>query len=189
MELQLRLYPDPVLLRVAEPVTAFDQALADKVARMFELMYEEQGVGLAAPQVGWSGRVLVLNPSGHKRDAAQELALVNPRIVKRWGKERAEEGCLSFPEIFVEVERAAGVKLQWQDVKGEAHEEDIKEFRARIVQHELDHLDGVLLWHRMSPVDRIRWRRELEELVDALESGERAGAPAGPASGTKSPAG
>ncbi len=174
MELTLRLYPHPTLLKVAPPVTAFDQELADRVARMFEIMYEEHGVGLAAPQVGWSSRVLVLNPSGHKRDAAQELAVINPRIVKRWGKSRAEEGCLSFPEIFVEVDRPAGVRLQWHDVKGELHEEDIKDFPARIVQHELDHLEGVLLWHRMSPVDRIRWRRELEDLVAELDEADEA---------------
>ncbi len=165
MQMQLRLYPDPALVKVAEPVTVFDQELADRVAEMFELMYAEEGVGLAAPQVGWSSRVLVLNPSGHKRDAAQELGVINPRIVKRWGKARAEEGCLSFPEIFVEVERPAGVRLAWQDVRGEQHEEDLRDFPARILQHELDHLEGVLLWHRMSPVDRIRWRRELEELA------------------------
>ncbi len=165
MQMQLRLYPDPALLKVASPVTVFDQALAERVAEMFTIMYEEKGVGLAGPQVGWSERVLVMNPSGHRRDEAQALAVLNPRVLKRWGKARAEEGCLSFPEIFVEVERPTGLRLQWQDVKGETHEADMTEFPARIVQHESDHLDGVLLVHRMSPVDRIRWRRELEELA------------------------
>ena len=166
MNFELRLYPDPVLLRQAEPVAVFDEALRARVEEMFTIMYEEQGVGLAAPQVGWNARVLVLNPSGSRKDEAEALVVINPRIVRKWGKERAEEGCLSFPEIFVEVERPAGVRLRWQDATGAEHEQDLSDFRARIAQHEMDHLDGVLLLHRMSPVDRIRWRNELEELVE-----------------------
>src|SRR5262245_56196027 len=169
MQMQLRLYPDPVLLKVAAPVTTFDQALAERVAEMFTVMYEEKGVGLAAPQVGWGERVLVMNQTGHRREEAQALAVINPRVLKRWGKARPEEGGLSFPDLFVEVDRPVGVRLQWQDVKGELHEQDINDFPARIVQHEMDHLDGVLLVHRMSPVDRIRWRRELEELAAQLD--------------------
>jgi len=165
MQMHLRLYPDPALLKATDPVTTFDQELADRVAEMYTIMYEEHGVGLAAPQVGWSARVLVLNPSGSREDETGKMTVINPRVVKKWGKVRAEEGCLSFPEIFVEVERPAGVKLAWQDETGEEHEQDINDFPARIVQHEMDHLDGVLLVHRMSPVDRIRWRRELEELM------------------------
>lgn len=165
MPLSLHLYPDPVLLRTAAPVTAFDRELAARVAEMFTLMYEEKGVGLAAPQVGWDARLLVLNPSGSREDESGARVVVNPRVLKRWGRIAAEEGCLSFPEIFVEVERPTGVRLCWQDAAGAAHEEDWNEFPARVVQHEMDHLDGVTLWHRMSPVDRIRWRRELDELA------------------------
>lgn len=174
MPLTLRLYPDPVLLRAAAPVTAFDAELAARVAEMFTVMYEEQGVGLAAPQVGWDARVLVLNPSGDRADESGARVVINPRVLKRWGRGAAEEGCLSFPDIFVSVERPAGLRLRWQDATGAEHEEDWNEFPARIVQHEMDHLDGVTLWHRMSPVDRIRWRRELEELVAQQASEARA---------------
>jgi peptide deformylase len=170
MQMQLRLYPDPELLKAAAPVTAFDAELAARAAEMFTIMYEEKGVGLAAPQVGWSARLLIMNPSGARRDEEQALVVVNPRILRRWGKARAEEGCLSFPDIFVEVDRAVGVRLAWHDLQGQAHEEDFNDFPARILQHELDHLDGVLLWHRMSPVDRIRWRRELDELLAQVET-------------------
>jgi peptide deformylase len=169
MKMQLRLYPDPELLKKAALVTTFDRELAERVDEMFTVMYEERGVGLAAPQVGWSARVLVLNPSGNRKEDEQALALVNPRILKRWGRSRAEEGCLSFPEIFVEVDRPAGVRVAWQDVQGAEHERDFNEFPARIIQHEMDHLDGVLLVHRMSPVDKIRYRRELDELVAQLD--------------------
>jgi peptide deformylase len=175
MALELRLYPDPVLLRPSAPVAVFDAELAARVAEMFTVMYEEKGVGLAAPQVGWDARVLVLNPSGERADEAEALAVMNPRVLKKWGKSRAEEGCLSFPDIFVEVDRPAGIRLGWQDAQGGLHEQDFTDFPARILQHEMDHLDGVTLWHRMSPVDRIRWRRELDELVaqaaDAVRSG------------------
>jgi len=171
MKLELRLYPDPVLLRVAEPVSVFDAELAERVAEMYTIMYEEQGVGLAAPQVGWNARVLVLNPSGSRQDESGALTVINPQVVRRWGKERAEEGCLSFPDIFVEVDRPAGLALRWQDLTGAVHEQEFRDFPARIVQHEQDHLDGVLLVHRMSPVDRIRWRHELDELVAARAPG------------------
>jgi peptide deformylase len=175
MALELRLYPDPVLLRASAPVAAFDAELAARVAEMFTVMYEEKGVGLAAPQVGWDARVLVLNPSGERADETEALAVMNPRVLKKWGRSRAEEGCLSFPDIFVEVDRPAGIRLAWQDAKGALHEQDFTDFPARILQHEMDHLDGVTLWHRMSPVDRIRWRRELDELVAQAAGAVRSG--------------
>lgn len=164
MELLLRTWPDPALTARAAPVEAFDAELAARVERMFEVMYASEGVGLAAPQVGWSARLLVLNPSGSREDRSGELVVVNPRVVKHWGRSVAQEGCLSFPEIFVDVSRPAGVRLQWQGLDGAAREADLADFPARIVQHELDHLEGVLLVHRMSAVDRIRWRRELSQL-------------------------
>jgi len=162
--MELRIYPDPALLTQAPPVETFDDELAEKVAEMFDVMYGEKGVGLAAPQVGWSSQVLVLNPSGTRDDTSGEMVVVNPKVLKHWGKTREQEGCLSFPEIFVDVTRHAGVRLRWRDVEGDEHERDVNEFPARIVQHEMDHLNGVLLVHRMSLVDKIRYRRELDQL-------------------------
>jgi len=178
MQMQLRLYPDPVLQKAAAPVTEFDDALREGIAEMYRIMYAEGGVGLAAPQVGWSVQVLVLNPSGSKDDTTGERTVINPRIVKKWGKASEQEGCLSFPEIFVDVERPIGVRLAWQDEQGEEHEEDLTEFPARILQHEKDHLDGVLLVHRMSPVDKIQHRVALDELID-LFARQQASANAG----------
>ena len=165
MKLQLRLYPDPVLLKTAAPVEVFDDELVERVTRMWEIMYESKGVGLAAPQAGWSAQVLIQNPSGDKSDDSEAQVIINPKITKKWGKSRESEGCLSFPEIFVDVQRAAGVHLTWQDIKGEQHEADLTGFPARVVQHEMDHLSGVLLVHRMSPVDKIRYRQDLEQLA------------------------
>ena len=168
--MRLRTYPDPVLLRPSPEVEDFDDELREKIAQMWDVMYEEKGVGLAAPQVGWGARVLVLNPTGDRGEEDGALVVINPKIVKKWGKSKEQEGCLSFPDIFVDVQRPAGVRLQWKDEHGQQHEEDLNDFTARIVQHEMDHLEGVLLVHRMSPVDRIRYRRELEELQASLAS-------------------
>ena len=171
MQMELRLYPDPVLLKTAAPVTVFDDELRERVAEMHRIMYAEGGVGLAAPQVGWSAQVLVLNPSGDKDQTDEALVVINPKVVKRWRKATDQEGCLSFPEIYVDVTRPAGVRLAWDDEHGEHHEQDFNDFTARIIQHEMDHLEGVLLVHRMRPVDKIRYRRELDELASAAPAG------------------
>ncbi|MCB9898707.1 MAG: peptide deformylase [Planctomycetes bacterium] len=162
--MELRKYPDPVLLKRAAPVTDFDDALRAQVAQMWDIMYASEGVGLAAPQVGWSVQLLILNPSGSADDASEAMVVINPRLVKKWGRDRHSEGCLSFPDIYVDVTRPKGVRLHWHDEHGVEHEEDFDDFRARILQHEMDHLEGVLLVHRMSPVDKIRYRHELGEL-------------------------
>lgn len=162
--MELRHYPDPILLKPSPAVEVFDDDLRDRVKRMWEIMYESEGVGLAAPQAGWAARVLVINPSGSRDDTEQAFVLVNPRLTKKWGKCTHQEGCLSFPEIFVDVVRPKGLHLVWQDEHGTEHEADLDDFRARIVLHEIDHLEGVLLVHRMSPADKVKYRHELDEL-------------------------
>lgn len=163
LHFDLSLYPDPVLRRPAQPVAAFDEELRAIVAAMFERMYASKGVGLAAPQVGLKKRLLVLNPTGETKD---ELVLVNPRIVELSGPpSRFEEGCLSFPGIFGEVERPEICRVQAFRVDGTPFEETYAAFPSRIIQHENDHLEGVLLVDRMSPADRLRNKAALEELV------------------------
>jgi peptide deformylase len=163
MNLELVTYPHPALLRRTEPVAAIDDEVRQRAAQMLDLMHESQGVGLAAPQVAWSVKLLVLNPGDDRKD---DRVLVNPRILRRRGKVLAEEGCLSFPGIFVQVERAQEIDVEFQDLEGATRVETHKEFLARIVQHEFDHLENVLLLHRMSPADRLRWKRDLESMVD-----------------------
>jgi len=163
LHFDLTLYPDPCLRRPAVPIEAFDEELRAIVAGMFERMYASKGVGLAAPQVGLKKRVLVLNPTTDKKD---ELVLVNPRILERSGPATLfEEGCLSFPGIYAEVERPESCRVQAYRVDGTAFEETYGGFTSRIVQHEYDHLEGVLLVDRMSPADRLRNKAALEELV------------------------
>ena len=126
-----------------EPVTEFDAELRKFVADMFETTYASQGIGLAAPQVGVSKRITVIDLSKGK-DPAQKLVLINPEIIFSEGKQYEEEGCLSFPEIREKVVRAAKVRIRAQDENGKWFEMDGEELLARGFQHEIDHLDGML---------------------------------------------
>lgn len=163
LHFDLTLYPEPVLRKPAAPVTAFDEELRAIVQAMFERMYASKGVGLAAPQVGLKQRILVLNPSAETKD---ELVLVNPKILERSGPATLfEEGCLSFPGIYAEVERPEACRVAACGVDGTPFEATYSGFVSRIVQHEYDHLEGVLLVDRMSPADRLRNKAALEDLV------------------------
>jgi peptide deformylase len=174
LHFDLSIYPDPVLRRPAEPVARFDEELRATVTAMFERMYASKGVGLAAPQVGLKRRLLILNPTGEPKD---ELVLVNPRIAELSGPPtRFEEGCLSFPGIYAEIERPEVCRVQAFRVDGTAFEETYSGFPSRIIQHENDHLEGVLLVDRMSPADRLRNKAALEELVAKYK--RKAAAPA-----------
>lgn len=175
LRFDLTLYPSPVLRKAAEPVEAFDEELRAIVDAMFERMFESQGVGLAAPQVGLKRRILVLNPSG---DRAEDLTLVNPTVIVDKGsrKERFDEGCLSFPGIYAEIERPDRCRVEAFDVHGQAIEGEYEGFASRIIQHEYDHLEGVLLVDRMSPADKLRNKAALEELIERYREAQRAAA-------------
>lgn len=163
LSFDISVYPDPVLRKPSEPVAAFDAELQRIVAAMFERMAKSNGVGLAAPQVGLKKRILVLNPTGEPQDA---LTLVNPEIVSRTGADTVyEEGCLSFPGIYAEVHRPDRCHVRAFDVDGKPIDREFEGFVARIIQHEYDHLEGVLLVDRMSPADKQRHRAALEDMV------------------------
>ena len=161
-------YPEPVLSKPGEPVTEFDGALRKLVADMFETMYAAQGVGLAAPQVGVSKRVTVIDLSAGK-EPKDKLVLVNPEIIFRDGKLYEEEGCLSFPDIREKVQRAAKVRIRAQDEYGKWFERDGEELLARCFQHEIDHLDGMLFIFRMSALKRDLVQRKIRKLIRAGE--------------------
>jgi len=159
------LYPDPTLRRETQPVAAFDGALRETVDAMLARMFASRGVGLAAPQVGLSLRLFVFNPEGDPERAELSRAVVNPVITARGGRRvRAEEGCLSLPQIYAEIERPDRCTLRYQDLEGQTHVQDFEGFEARIVQHEYDHLEGVLIVDRMTPADKARHRAALDEL-------------------------
>lgn len=165
----LTLYPSPLLRRPCPAVEAFDDDLKAVVAAMFECMTESQGVGLAAPQVGLRKRLMILNATGKPEDAR---TMVNPTILDRSGADVLfEEGCLSFPGIYAEVERPENCTVEYFDVDGNAQRLEAEGFEARIIQHEFDHLEGILLVDRMSPADKHRHRAALEDLVDRHKRG------------------
>ena len=156
-------YPEPVLQRPAEPVTEFNDELRTLVDDMFESMYVAQGIGLAAPQIGISKRITVLDLSFQK-NPEEKLVLINPEIVSKEGKQYGEEGCLSLPDIHEKVSRAAKVSVRAQDASGEWREHNGEELLARALQHEIDHLDGILFIFRVSALKRDLILRRIRKL-------------------------
>lgn len=161
-------YPDPVLQRPTEPVTEFDSKLRRLVEDMFASMYEAHGIGLAAPQIGISKRLTVIDLSFQK-NPEEKIVLINPKIVASEGKQYEEEGCLSLPDIRDKVRRAAHVKVQAQDVQGKPFEMEGDELLARAFQHEIDHLDGILFFDRLSRLKRDLQLRKIRKMIQAGE--------------------
>jgi peptide deformylase len=153
MILKILKYPEPVLSQPGEPVSEFDDNLRKLAADMFETTYDSKGIGLAAPQVGVSKRLTVIDLSVGK-DPKDRLVLVNPEIVFREGKVYEEEGCLSFPDIREKVVRAAKVRIRAQNEYGKWFEMDAEDLLSRCMQHEIDHVDGMLFIFRMSALKR-----------------------------------
>jgi peptide deformylase len=153
-------YPDPRLRTKARPVTEFGAELGRLVDDLLETMYAAPGIGLAATQIDDHRRVIVIDVS-EERD--QPLVLVNPEILSRDGATTVEEGCLSVPEIFEEVERALRVQLRAQDRDGKVFERECDELLAVCIQHELDHLEGRLFVDYLSDLRRERIRKKLEK--------------------------
>ncbi len=185
---KIRYFGDPVLRKVARPVTEFDDSLKMLARDLMDTMYEANGVGLAAPQVGLSKRLFValelaaqdadaeaegeVLTSGEKREhwgVLAEHAMLNPEIVARSGVQYAVDGCLSLPGLFVEeMERDLRVRVRYQDLKGAQRELDAEGHFAHVIQHELDHLDGVLFFDRLPEHEKRAFmeahRTELAEL-------------------------
>jgi peptide deformylase len=163
MILKIVKYPEPVLSQPGEPVTEFNDELRQLAADLFETMYAAQGIGLAAPQVGISKRLTVIDLSMGK-EPKDKLVLINPEIILSEGRLYEEEGCLSFPDIREKVVRAARVRIRAQDEHGKWYEMDGEELLSRAMQHEIDHLDGVLFIFRMSPLKRNLNLRKIRKL-------------------------
>lgn len=157
-------YPDPVLEKVAEPVTNFDSDLAKLVDDMFESMYHAEGIGLAAPQINISRRITVIDCS-FKKNPDEKVVLINPEIVEREGSLYEEEGCLSLPDVRDKVKRAAWVKVRAQDITGKPFEIDGTELLARAMQHEIDHLDGILFISHLSRLKRDLTLRSIRKRI------------------------
>lgn len=161
-------FGNPVLERPAEPVTVFDGELKKLVADMFESMYAAHGVGLAAPQIGISKRLAVIDVT-FKEDPDAKLVLVNPQIVHTEGKQTQSEGCLSIPDFREPVARAKKVTVRAQDMNGKWFERTAEELLARAFLHETDHLNGRLYISHISALKRDLMKRKIRKLVKAGE--------------------
>ena len=153
-------FPDPRLRTKAQPVTVFDDALKQLVADMFETMYAAPGVGLAATQVNVHQQLLVMDMSEDKSDAR---VLINPRLLEKSGEQIFQEGCLSFPGIYADVERALRVKVAAQDVDGKDVEFEVEGPLAVCVQHEMDHLAGKVFVDHLSSLKRSLLLKKLDK--------------------------
>ena len=161
-------FGNPVLEKNAEPVTAFDNDLKKLVEDMFESMYAAHGVGLAAPQIGISKRLAVIDIT-FKEDPTAKLVLVNPEILHTEGKHTQNEGCLSIPEFREPVTRPREVTVRAQDVNGKWFEKTGEELLARALLHETDHLNGKLYISHISALKRDLMKRKIRKLMKAGE--------------------
>lgn len=160
--LEVLRFPDERLRTVAKPVTEFTPALQQIVDDMFETMYAEEGIGLAATQVDFHQQLIVMDVS---EDREQQLVLINPEIIERSGSTGIEEGCLSVPGARALVERAERVKIRAQDRHGQTFELEADDLLAICIQHEMDHLIGKLFVDYLSPLKRQRIRQKMEKLA------------------------
>ena len=158
--LDIRVLGDPVLRKVTTPVEEVTDDVRRLISDMFDTMYAAEGIGLAAPQVGRAERVAVMDVEG------QKFALINPRIIESEGSARAEEGCLSIPDVFGEVTRATRVTVRALNEKGEEIEAEGTDLLARCMQHEIDHLDGKLFIDYLSMLKRRSALSKWEKIKD-----------------------
>jgi peptide deformylase len=164
MKLEIVKYGDPVLIQRAEEVTEFDKDLHKLIDNMFETMYAAPGVGLAAPQVGILKRLFVMDCSSGK-NPKQKIALINPVIEIEEGDQTGDEGCLSFPGIYVQVKRPQRVIVRAQDINGSEFKLDVMDLEARCVEHETDHLDGELFIEYLSPLKKDLVKRKIKKRI------------------------
>jgi peptide deformylase len=159
------IHPDPRLKTVCKPVADITDDIRRLAEDMLATMYDAPGIGLAAPQVGVLGRMLVMDCVKGEDEAPKPIVLINPEIT--WSSDErstCNEGCLSIPEQYADVERPASVKVRWLGVDGKDHEEQFDDLWATCVQHEIDHLDGKLFIDYLSPMKRQMITRKMQKL-------------------------
>lgn len=171
MILDLYIYPHPILTQKAEPVTEFDEKLKKLIEDMADTMYEGQGVGLAAPQVGISKRIFIVDTSTPEEPSSLR-AYINPRIILKDDPVVWNEGCLSLPGLYKDVNTFAHVIIEAQDIHGETFREEAHELRAVALLHENSHLDGSVFIERLSPVKRNLtrkfWNKNAHKMADKV---------------------
>ena len=173
--IQIVPYPHPTLRHKSKPVRRVDAELVRTVREMFNLMYAHNGIGLAANQVDLPLRLFIVNLTA-KPDEGEEFVFINPVLSKPKGNEESEEGCLSFPELYGPVTRPKQITVQAYNLKGEEIRASLNGMLARVVQHEYDHLDGVLFVDRMSPTARAQVQPTLNEFELSFRALRQTGA-------------
>lgn len=153
--MQIVQYGHPALRWKSKPIQSINDELRSVIREMFDLMYSAKGIGLAANQVGLPLRFFIVNVTADPEEKDEEIVFLNPRIRRRKGATSGEEGCLSLPGLYANVERAEEIVIEAYDLDGEGFEMDLDDLPARVVQHETDHLDGVLFVDRLTPDDRL----------------------------------
>jgi peptide deformylase len=148
--MEIVLYPHPALRWKSKPVKEITAEVRKAAREMFDLMYEAKGVGLACNQVALPWRMFIINLTGKPEEKDEEHIFINPEIVRRRGSHEDEEGCLSFPKLYGQVRRASDIVVEAFDLDGHGFEMELDELASRAVQHEVDHLDGVLFTDRMT---------------------------------------
>ena len=161
-------YPEPLLKETSATVTEFNQELRQLAEDMAETMYDAPGVGLAAPQIGELKRLVVIDCSS-KEEPDELIVAVNPEIIASEGESVEEEGCLSVPGFWASVKRAEKVTMRYQDVEGNSHELTADGLLGVCMQHELDHLEGILFVDRLSPLKRSMFRKKYMKMLKERE--------------------
>ena len=158
--MELVYYPDPRLRDRSRPVEAADKILRDAVPHMFEIMYRARGIGLAGPQVGIGRRIVVANITGDPKRKEEERIFINPEILEKSGEVREEEGCLSLPGMVAMILRAERVVVTYADLDGKVTKKAAEGLEAKLFQHEIDHLDGILFLDRVDSLKTDVFRRK-----------------------------
>jgi peptide deformylase len=161
--MKIVLFPHPALRHRCVPLTAITEQKRTQARKMLDLMYEARGIGLAANQVALPYQMLVMNVTADPEQRDQELVLINPVILERKGSVEGEEGCLSFPQLYQKIRRAKTVKVQGYNLEGQGLEITAQDLTARVLQHEIDHLHGVLYIDKMGTIAQIASRSTLAQ--------------------------
>jgi peptide deformylase len=162
-------YCHPALRHKSAPLTEISAEFKAAVRMMFDLMYEAKGIGLAANQVALPYRFFICNPTADKEETDEEIVFINPQIIRKKGSAEGEEGCLSIPEVYGQVPRAEEIVVEAYDLNGEGFEFTSDDLLARVIQHESDHLDGVMFFDRMKESDR----EEIDSKIKDFEAAFR----------------
>ena len=165
MILDILKYPDKRLRTIAKPVVTVDETIKQQVKDMFETMYEAPGIGLAATQVNFHQRIIVIDVSDQ---CNEPICLINPKVIEKSGEIQWEEGCLSVPDYYENVIRANNIKVQALNKHGEAFELEASEMLSVCIQHEIDHLDGILFVYHLSKLKQKRLKTKAEKKVKML---------------------